>query len=57
GNGFEVLVAEKKGNTCFGKAQNDAAIAFESETANIGDFIDVRVMSAKNANLVGEVAE
>ncbi|MCH5162615.1 MAG: tRNA (N6-isopentenyl adenosine(37)-C2)-methylthiotransferase MiaB [Clostridiales bacterium] len=57
GKNFEVLVAEKKGNTCFGKAQNDAAISFESDTANIGDFVNVKVVSAKNANLKGEVAE
>ncbi len=52
---FEVLVAEKKGDICFGKAQNDAAISFESKDASVGDFVNIKVVSAKNANLIGEV--
>lgn len=51
----EVLISEKNGNTCFGKASNDAQITFESETASVGDFVNVKITNAKNANLKGEV--
>ncbi len=54
GKTFEVLISEKHGDVCYGKAQNDAAITFES-SADVGDFVKVKVVSAKNANLKGEV--
>lgn len=54
GKTFEVLVAEKKDGRCFGKAQNDAAISFDGD-CEVGDFVNVRVVSSKNANLNGEV--
>lgn len=55
GKTVEVLVSEKSENKCFGKAENDAAISFVSDTANVGDFVKVKITSAKNANLKGEV--
>lgn len=55
GRVFEVLVSEKTGNTCFGKAQNDVAITFTDEKTEVGDFVQVKVVSTKNANLAGEV--
>lgn len=55
GKTAEVLVAEKTGTKCFGKSQTDAAITFESDSANVGDFVNVKITSAVNANLVGEV--
>lgn len=55
GKQTEVLISEKNGSKCFGKAENDSAISFSSETAKVGDFIKVKITSAKNANLTGEV--
>lgn len=55
GRTVEVLVSEKKGNKCFGKAENDAALSFVSDSVNVGDFVNVKIVSAKNANLIGEV--
>ncbi len=55
GKTVEILVSEKKGDRCFGKAQNDAAVAFDSKTAQIGDFVNVKITSAKNANLTGDI--
>ena len=55
GKTVEILVSEKKGDRCFGKAQNDAAVAFDSKTAQIGDFVNVKITSAKNANLMGDI--
>lgn len=59
GKCFEVLVAEIKDGKCFGKAENDAAITFENNKGNIGvgDFVRVKVISSKNANLFGEVTD
>ncbi len=59
GKRFEVLVAEKSGNKCFGKAENDAAISFEdkNDSISVGDFIEVKVTASKNANLIGEVTD
>lgn len=59
GKKFEVLVAEKSGNKCFGKAENDAAISFEdkNDSISVGDFIEVKVTASKNANLIGEVTD
>jgi len=51
----EVLISEKNGNKCYGKTKNDAAVTFESETLNVGDFVNIKIKSAKNANLTGEV--
>lgn len=55
GQTAQVLVAEKNGDKCFGKASNDFAITFESKNAAVGDFVNVKVIAAKNANLAGEV--
>ncbi|MCH5165254.1 MAG: tRNA (N6-isopentenyl adenosine(37)-C2)-methylthiotransferase MiaB [Clostridiales bacterium] len=55
GRTVEVLISEKNGSKCFGKAQNDAAVSFESESANVGDFVNIKITSAKNANYKGEV--
>lgn len=55
GKTVEVLVSDKSENKCYGKAENDAAISFVSDTANVGDFVKVKITSAKNANLKGEV--
>ena len=55
GKTAEILVAEKKGDRCFGKAQNDSAVSFDCATANVGDFVNVKITSARNANLTGEV--
>lgn len=55
GQSFEVLVSDKSGDTCYGKSSNDAAISFESATVEVGSFVNVRVISSKNANLIGEV--
>lgn len=49
-----VLVSEKDGDKCFGKAEDDSAITFVG-TAAVGDFVKVKITSAKNANLKGEV--
>lgn len=49
-----VLVSEKDGRKCFGKSEDDSAITFESDAA-VGDFVKVKITSAKNANLKGEV--
>ncbi len=50
---IDVLIAEKNGDRAFGKAQNDAAISFDS-SASVGEFVKVKVTSSKNANLTGE---
>ena len=55
GKTVEVLVSEKTGNKCYGKASNDQAISFISDNASVGDFINVKITTAKNANLTGEV--
>ncbi len=55
GKTVEILVSEKKCDRCFGKAQNDAAVAFDSKAAQIGDFVNVKITSAKNANLTGDI--
>nr|MDE5593225.1 TRAM domain-containing protein [Clostridiales bacterium] len=51
----EVLVSDKDGNKCYGKSETDAAITFQSDSAKVGDFVRVKIISAKNANLTGEV--
>ncbi|MCH5155487.1 MAG: tRNA (N6-isopentenyl adenosine(37)-C2)-methylthiotransferase MiaB [Clostridiales bacterium] len=51
----EVLVSDKDGDKCYGKSETDAAISFNSESAKIGDFVRVKIVSGKNANLTGEV--
>lgn len=55
GRSFEVLVSEKNGEKCFGKTENDAAVTFESADSKVGDLVRVKIISAKNANLKGEV--
>ncbi len=55
GKVYEVLVSDKTDGKCYGKAENDIAISFKSDTVNVGDFVSVKVASAKNANLTGEV--
>lgn len=55
GRTAEVLVSDKDGSKCYGKSETDAAITFESKHTNIGDFVKVKIVSAKNANLTGEV--
>ncbi len=55
GKTVTVLVSEKNGNRCFGKSETDAALSFESDSAAIGDFVKVKIKSAVNANLTGEV--
>ncbi|MCM1367373.1 MAG: tRNA (N6-isopentenyl adenosine(37)-C2)-methylthiotransferase MiaB [Roseburia sp.] len=55
GSTVEVLVSEKKDNKCFGKTENDAAVTFEDANSAVGDFVNVKITSAKNANLKGEV--
>ena len=50
-----VLVSEKDGDKCFGKAEDDSAIAFDGANVAVGDFVRVKITSAKNANLKGEV--
>ena len=54
GKTYEVLIAEKTGDKCYGKAQNDTAVTFDSVTAAVGDFVNVKITSAVNANLKGE---
>lgn len=54
GSVAEVLVTEKTDGVCFGKASDDSAISFTGK-ADIGDFVKVRITSAVNANLTGEV--
>lgn len=51
----EVLVSDKDGNKCYGKSETDAAITFYDDKSQIGDFVRVKIISAKNANLTGEV--
>ncbi len=50
-----VLVSEKDGDKCFGKAEDDSAITFDGANVAVGDFVRVKITSAKNANLKGEV--
>lgn len=51
----EVLVSDKDGDKCYGKSETDAAITFTDDKAKVGDFVRVKIVSAKNANLTGEV--
>ncbi|MCH5161267.1 MAG: tRNA (N6-isopentenyl adenosine(37)-C2)-methylthiotransferase MiaB [Clostridiales bacterium] len=55
GKNYEVLVSEIKNGRAFGKAENDMAISFPSGTVQVGDFVQVKVTSARNSNLIGEV--
>lgn len=55
GKSYEVLVSEKKDGRCFGKTETDAAVSFDSENFDAGDFVRVKIVAAKNANLTGEV--
>lgn len=55
GRTVEVLVSDKTENKCYGKAENDAAVTFIGDACAIGDFVKVKITSAKNANLFGEV--
>lgn len=55
GHTAEVLVSDKDGSKCYGKSETDAAITFQSDSAQVGDFVRVKIVSAKNANLTGEV--
>ncbi len=57
GKSFEVLVAEKTCDVCFGKTQNDVAVSFVAPDVKVGEFVSVKIISAKNANLKGEVTE
>ena len=50
-----VLVSEKDGDKCFGTAEDDSAITFDGANVAVGDFVRVKITSAKNANLKGEV--
>lgn len=55
GKTYEVLVSEKNGDSCYGKTQYDVAVSFNDEKAKAGDFVNVKIVSAQNANLKGEV--
>ncbi|MCX4312247.1 MAG: tRNA (N6-isopentenyl adenosine(37)-C2)-methylthiotransferase MiaB [Clostridia bacterium] len=55
GNTYEVLVSDKTDGHCYGKTQYDAAVSFDSDAVEVGDFVNVKIISAKNANLRGEV--
>lgn len=57
GKTAEVLVSEIKDGKCFGKTETDQAVSFVSDAANVGDFINVKIISAKNSNLTGEVVQ
>ena len=49
-----VLTSEQKNGVFYGKAQNELAVSFTGEAA-VGQFTKVKITSAKNANLTGEV--
>lgn len=51
----EVLVSDKKDGKCYGKTESDAAVTFTSDSVGVGDFANIKITSAKNANLFGEV--
>ncbi len=54
GKELTVLTAEERDGVFYGKAQNDLAVSFTGDT-KIGEFTTVKITSAKNANLAGEV--
>lgn len=55
GKHAEVLISETDGEKCFGKTETGAAITFVDKSAHVGDFVNVKITSAVNANLTGEV--
>ncbi|MCH5350388.1 MAG: tRNA (N6-isopentenyl adenosine(37)-C2)-methylthiotransferase MiaB [Clostridiales bacterium] len=54
GTELTVLTSEQKNGVFYGKAQNELAVSFTGD-AKIGEFTRVKITSAKNANLAGEV--
>ena len=54
GKELTVLASEQKDGVLYGKAQNELAVSFTGE-AKVGEFVNVKITSAKNANLKGEV--
>lgn len=55
GKVFTVLVSDKNGRKCFGKTETDAAVSFCDDNTAVGDFVKVKIIDSKNANLTGEV--
>lgn len=54
GKELTVLTSEQKDGVFYGKAQNELAVSFTGDT-KVGEFTKVKITSAKNANLAGEV--
>lgn len=55
GNVYEVLVEDKKGSGLCGRTESGRLVTFDGDDSLIGQFVDVKVTSAKSASLFGEI--
>lgn len=52
---LEVLIEDKKGYICKGRTRNNKIVHFESKEHEIGDFAEVKIISAHTWHLKGNV--
>ncbi|MAQ47448.1 MAG: tRNA (N6-isopentenyl adenosine(37)-C2)-methylthiotransferase MiaB [Flavobacteriales bacterium] len=58
GNNYEVLiegVSKKSENKFFGRTTYNTVVVFNKKTANVGDFVNVKINDCTSATLIGEI--
>ncbi len=58
GNNYEVLiegVSKKSENKFFGRTTQNTVVVFNKKTANVGDFVNVKINNCTSATLMGEI--
>ncbi len=55
GNVYEILVEDKKGDRLCGRTESGRLVTFDGDRSLIGQFVDVKVTSARSASLFGEI--
>ena len=57
-NNYEVLiegVSKKSENKFFGRTTQNTVVVFNKKTANVGDFVNVKINDCTSATLMGEI--
>lgn len=54
-NVYEVLVEDKKGDALCGRTESGRLVTFDGDDSLIGQFVNVKVTSARSASLYGEI--
>ena len=58
GNNYEVLIegiSKKSENKFFGRTTQNTVVVFNKKTANVGDFVNVKINNCTSATLMGEI--